>query len=237
MELGQGGGEKFVDLEKLGGEPSFQVEVTGDQDSKLGGMFGAKRVKGNVLNIEGELSGHEVNLVKKWVEMENNDCFGNENTESSNAERYMQRWLYLKSVGIPVARSMRIVDDTHIVMGDMTIDGSVFVGKGWVDLLSTRKRGSLSDVEKKFLDIDVDLIKKEVVRIDDLARSKGIRLPYDDPFDILMHPDGSFEVVVMDLTAMELVNDKNIKELDDDREKMMNRVDNFQNAMRSYADR
>ena len=41
-----------------------------------------------------------------------------------------------------------------------------------------------------------------MARVLKLAWDKGMRLPFDDPYDILIHPDGKWEVLVLDLAGL-----------------------------------
>lgn len=127
----------------------------------------------------------------------------------SSAERYYRRWLLLRKIGVPVVSSMRVLDDERVIMGDMTADGSEFISKETYRSLkhNTRLSDGLSDGEKRFLKIDRSLLKDEVERIFKLAWNNGILFsPHEEEeFSVLVHPDGTWQVLVVDLDGLSCV--------------------------------
>ncbi len=156
----------------------------------------------------GYKGGHLAEMVVKDAEIFNKElCFGQEKKSMCMADRYYYRWLYLKELGIPTVRTMRVVDTNRIIMGDMTIDGSEFMGKGKNYLLSlesaAKNRRQLTSMEKRFIEIyENGELVQEVSRVCDLMNIHSLGFPMDDEFDLLIHPDGSFEVLVLDLSYL-----------------------------------
>ncbi len=92
-------------------------------------------------------------------------------------------------------------------MGDMTRDGSVFFGKEYgYSLEGETSRGvrrELTEMEKKLLAIPEDQIKEEMTRIATIANQHGVELPIDDECELLVHPDGTWEVLTLDLSELD----------------------------------
>lgn len=154
-----------------------------------------------------ELGGRELHLVVKDVGTYFGfGLFGSEQISMSPARRYYERWRFLRSIGVPTVSSMRVIDDCRVAMGDMTIGGAVFFGKEKsinADQEARRDaRRELSELERVFLDIGLGKIKEEIVRVQVLAWEKGVRLPADDEYDLLVRLDASFQVLVLDLSQL-----------------------------------
>ena len=181
-----------------------RVLVEDVSDEELGGAFDKR--KAVVRPTVDKWKHHEIKLVIKQAYVGNRDIFGGERLDMSGARRYYERWKYLKSVGIQSSHSMRVVGERYIAMGDMTLGGSAFFGKAKTcDLFSEEFAGvkrKLSPIEEVFMSINPDLIKKDLEYIRKIAEGEKIMLPADDPFDLLVHPNGSWEVMVLDLTNM-----------------------------------
>lgn len=189
--------------DKGGVKKVFVTEVLGDQNN-MGGFFEKRKVEAVVDQENKERSERKLHLVLKSVGLLHKDDFPLENSLASAAERYLGKWKLLKEAGIPTVSSMKLVDDETVAMGDMTWDGSKFFGKAENEMKvygqgETVKR-ELTNMEKIFLSIDPEEIKQKTERILKLAWDSGIRLPLDDPYDLLVHPDGSWELVVIDLS-------------------------------------
>lgn len=203
-------GETNINLKKGGnlGSSGLEVAIKEVVGRDMGGAFPKSAVMGEIRSNEDGGRAREVKLVVKraYIDVRKNDVFGNEDKGMSMARRYFERWKYLRKIGIPTVSSMRLVDEIRLAMEDMTTDGSEFMGKGKREELcgleySDRSR-ELTTGERLFLEIDPQKIKDEVGRVADLAWDHGITLPDDDPYDLLIHLDGSFEVLVMDITAL-----------------------------------
>lgn len=118
-----------------------------------------------------------------------------------HATDYFADWNNFTKAGVHTVPLMKIYDEHTILMSDMTADGSVFYGKNMVYACFERfKNGKITDMDRKFLNIDPNDILKEAQRNVEAANKAHLFLPYDDPFDVLVHPDGTWEVVTIDLT-------------------------------------
>jgi len=158
------------------------------------------------VKLQSEKRERDLSLVAKRV-----GVLGSRNRKKysglSDTEAYYMNWKMLKEAGIPTVPTVRIVDEDVVVLTDMTAKGGMFFGKE--TNLNEIELEKISDVEMIFAQMDLRPVKEELLRIERLALVQRIKLPIDDPFDLLVHPDGSWEVVVLDLGWAEKDADEN----------------------------
>ncbi len=123
-------------------------------------------------------------------------------SDAESAAEYADYWLKLLYAGIPTIPKVLIIGEKEVLLTDMTSDGSVFYGKDNVNPSFQRyEKNKMTELDAVFLSIDPEEIKAKAEEIIKKANANGIFLPSDDPFDILIHPDGSWEVIVLDLLS------------------------------------
>jgi len=115
----------------------------------------------------------------------------------THSGHFYYTWMMLKSVGIPTVPTVRIIDDRKVLMTDLTADGSMFFGKA--TKVTDNRANNICEMEFIFSQIDLVPVYEELKRVERIAMRNDIILPIDDPFDLLLHPDGSWEVMVLDL--------------------------------------
>ena len=125
-------------------------------------------------------------------------CFQN---DVSYAEAYYQSWQILRRAGLPTLPVMRVIDEERVIMPDMTADGSMFFGKGKKNIVVDGREPYLAELV--FMSLDLEKLLERAAWVEGTAWEKGIVLPFDDPLDLLVHPDGSWEVMVVDLGWLE----------------------------------
>ncbi|KKU33100.1 hypothetical protein A3K29_04825 [Candidatus Collierbacteria bacterium RIFOXYB2_FULL_46_14] len=226
---------------KKDGKPTVKMRAQGVSVVGLTGAFDKSRVAFEPLRAEGGESGHRYATVVKEADLSyQGDLFGDESVDQSRAERYYERWKYLKSIGIPVVSSMRVVDSERVLMGDMLADGGQFIGKDtywWSEfgVLERHRTGQLTDEEKAFLQIDPLLVKQEIARIFDIAWMNGVLLPdSDEEFTVLVKPNGVWrQVMVKDYGTLRWVPQDmmNNDTRGDLRKELVDRVDEIRNEL------
>jgi len=198
-------------------------EVAGILDSHMNGAYSKAKIE--ALGLQEMRESRRARLVIKEAAVMYGRVVEGESRGQCEAERYYRRWKYLKQCRIPTIPSMRILDEDKILMGDMTCDGSGFVGKVtyWDDDSPTIP---LADFERVFLRIDLDAVKAKIAKVQSLAWENGLLLPDDEEeFAVWIHPDGTWQVVVMDLTYLGRRRDESRQVLLDTRRELFNRVD------------
>lgn len=200
--------EDVMHAKKPEGDGDLLVEIVDVKNEKLGGYFPKSKLK--VLASGGKNSRERsLDVIVKEVPSYRGDTetFGGERISQTSAQRYYHRWKYLREIGIPVVSSMRVVDAKRVVMGDMTADGSAFVGQETLEELRKNegkpKWRDITNHEKLFLNFDKNIIKLEVLRIFEIAWKKNIRLSTDEEeFAVLVNPNGDCRVIVRDYGEM-----------------------------------
>lgn len=114
----------------------------------------------------------------------------------NTADSYIVKWQEMKAAGLPVVPTLRKASDSSVLMTDLTHDGSELYGKSrnWYPSAHNSK---LKDV---FDSLDLKKIEDAAKKIAEQASKNGIGLPDDDPMELLIHPDGSWEIIILDLT-------------------------------------
>lgn len=237
MLFGEG---TVLELEKDGSVQGRVVttKIKGDKND-LGGSYDKTSYEAKIVGLSGnaEISPRKMNVVIKvaFVDQCKSVYFGDEKEGMSESRKYYERWKFLKSIGVPTATSMRVVDEKSVAMGDMTWDGSQFFGKAKLKSINGERdqeiKRDLLEAEKIFLSIDPNEIKKEFVRIQEKCWDNGIRLPFDDMFDLIVHPDGKWEVLVLDLTFLDKREGEKHDDLILERQRVFEKIDNLRKGL------
>ena len=138
----------------------------------------------------------KVNLVKK-------DVF--------YAVEYYRKWRLLKKIGIPTVESMRVAEDErHVLMTDYSALKAQSYGReryeNWDDLHKPEYlKEEINTLDSIFAKIPINAVTTEIRRIEALASKNGILFPEDDPLDVFVFPDGSWTVMILDLSQLEII--------------------------------
>lgn len=136
--------------------------------------------------------GREIRLVRKKIEVMSGVPEG-----KTNAQAYFEKWQGIKNSGLPTVPTMRVISNNEVIMTDLTADGSVIYGKH--DEKDLTKRTS-PPADKLFMRINTQAIEVRARQIQKMADKQNITLPTDsDPFVLVVHPNGSWELVVLDV--------------------------------------
>ena len=93
--------------------------------------------------------------------------------------------------------SVRLVSESKVMMTNLLADGSGVYGKHQALLESRNYRPQSTD--PLFMSLKINRVLASAREIIKLANRKNIRLPIDDPLTLLVHPDGSFKVMMLDI--------------------------------------
>lgn len=114
-------------------------------------------------------------------------------------------WHDMKSLGIPVVPEMRI-EGFNTYTTDLTADGSHFYGKSKLRELSGNGKVRRRKTDDFFISLTessaLEKIMRRGIEIADIASKNGIDIAVDDPFDLLISPDGSYDIYCLDLTGV-----------------------------------
>lgn len=213
----------FVDVPGNTGSP-IQLEIIRKNKFNHGGGKDKYKVDGNIIIDE------ETKLPIQLVQRN----FG------VNTERIFKTWEYCHYNNGPVIPIMAKADNGDVLMPDLEADGSTLYGRG-VNAYMEGGHGELRRFEPRdnvFLEI---MKKKEnVIEIEKLVdrnikwfTDHDVRIAMDDPFELIVHPDGSFEVISLDLEQTLLTPTDNEKDKEVIMESNLNSKDSF---MRNLSD-
>lgn len=137
------------------------------------------------------------------------------------SELYYENWLLCRNAGLPVVPDMNISPPDAVVMKDLCADGSSLFGKhtiiGKYSLFElSRTAGSTppDHNESTFAHVNPSNIHQRSNEIARRATQEGILLAQDDPSVLLMHPDGTWEVILLDLEGCRKNNSPPLNALD-----------------------
>jgi hypothetical protein len=122
------------------------------------------------------------------------------------SQKFYDSWKLLTDAGIKTVPYVWIASDDEVVMPDITSDGSRLYGKSELGELRKQNR-ALDEKDTNFAKIDFEAVKTETERLIQLATEREIVISPDDPFELRVKPDGTWEVIALDI---ELVRKENI---------------------------
>lgn len=120
---------------------------------------------------------------------------------SISSDETLDTWHKLKKVGLPVVPTMRKVHEYTVLMTNLTADGSQLFGKY---LAYTDNPQVSKEMIKKFKKIKPIEIKRKVWEMTEICNQNNIELAFDDAFEVLVCPDGSWRLVILDLSAVDI---------------------------------
>ena len=121
---------------------------------------------------------------------------------------YCHIWQEFQRVGINVVPWL-LEDTNHVIVPDMECDNYRFYGKSR-SLAIYDKNLTLPpfcNQDFLFLLVFADMNPQLVNMLSELtstATENGIALPYDDPAELMIHPDGYFDLITLDLSRARL---------------------------------
>jgi hypothetical protein len=115
-----------------------------------------------------------------------------------------------KKAGLPVPPTLRRISECSIAVSDLSVDGSIFLGKAYKEQIRKDNKFTLNELSKQE-ELILSVTEKEQFMaiteransLADLATINGIRLPIDDPLELKLKPDGTWDLVILDLQHLE----------------------------------
>ncbi|OGD83431.1 hypothetical protein A2572_01850 [Candidatus Collierbacteria bacterium RIFOXYD1_FULL_40_9] len=129
-----------------------------------------------------------------------------EDSKLSPAKKFHKIWKYLQEIGCNVPPNVVVLDENRAAMTDMTANGGEFFGKVKRNKISVeagmKKKRELSKKEVSFLSLDIDDVKQRVLGLIESLSEKSIEIQSDDPYDLLIKDDGTYEIVLLDFQTI-----------------------------------
>lgn len=145
--------------------------------------------------VEGMVEGRPISLIER---------------RSPTNEAFKTNWEKFRKAGLPVIPTLRVDRERgHLLVTDLKRDGSELYGKNLKFILLNEGKVKAahrrhSDVDKHFLELSApesfELIKKKAEECARQATEHRLSLPMDDPLELLIHPDGRWDLIILDLT-------------------------------------
>lgn len=156
------------------------------------------------------------NILSVQFEGEVEPTFLIERTRCPNSVR---TWARFHTSNITVAPDIYVSDYDKLMVPDLKADGSEVYGKYLAALLLDRREREL---ERPQIDeLFVGLLEPKERQINDkvaqcarTASEERLKLPFDDPLELIIHPDGSWDLIVLDFTFAEVMPTDNASSLE-----------------------
>lgn len=118
------------------------------------------------------------------------------------ASRFRDNWLVASGAGLPVPQLYGISDQV-IAFPDLSADGSWLIGKAFaaISKIATRPATFVA-AQAIFQKVNLDQVRARVQQYEALATAAKIRLPLDGAFELLLHPDSTWEIIMLELGSL-----------------------------------
>lgn len=123
------------------------------------------------------------------------------------ADKYILLWRRLKKFGIATIPTVRKLSDHEVLVTDLTADGSKLYGKEEKKDALYGTWGAVEEVDDILTRISLSDIATRASSLVEQANIAGFLLARDDPFKIMVRPDGSWDVGVFDFSMARLDTD------------------------------
>lgn len=123
-------------------------------------------------------------------------------------ENYIKAWRRCHEAGIRVPSEVLVSDEDTLFVTDVKADGSEVYGKGMARALGSynpdqERHRPHPEIDAHFMHLtapeNIHAIEAEARRVSALAIQANMELACDDPFELVIHPDGSWELMSLDL--------------------------------------
>jgi hypothetical protein len=173
-------------------ERSHQIELKSREEITLGARKGKEYWTADLIteDSQGNERRREIHLVKRELPNYAPEVLNGK----SKSDYFIEVWQEMKKAGLPVPPTIVKLNDNEILETNFTWDGSQIYGKE-----SKYAEFPDSPRDSVFIDIDIDAVIKQAREIADIAEQNNIKLSHDHAFDLLVHPDGTWNVITRDI--------------------------------------
>lgn len=113
----------------------------------------------------------------------------------SYSETYLMAWNILKDRGFPLVPDVWKMGEDKVATTNLIENGgSVYDRK--IDAVIERDTLSM---DEEFTKVSIDAVQKEAGKLLSIANKGNVELMTDDPFHIMVRPDGSWYVLALDI--------------------------------------
>ncbi|HSW99294.1 MAG TPA: hypothetical protein VLF71_05680 [Candidatus Saccharimonadales bacterium] len=129
-------------------------------------------------------------------------------TPEQACQEYIAAWKAMRDAGLPVVPEVFVTSRSTLLVTDVKADGSELYGKGLRRAAESyhpeeERVRPRPELDATFIGItSPEAMPAVVARVDELcarAQAHGIELPVDDPFEMVVRPDGSWDLITLDV--------------------------------------
>jgi|WetSurMetagenome_2_1015567.scaffolds.fasta_scaffold38335_5 hypothetical protein len=145
----------------------------------------------------------------------------------SYADIYSVAWSTLRDRGFNVVPTVREIDQNKVATTDLCADEITSVYDQKIDVAELRDPFPM---DKEFIKIPNDKIRKEAEILLNMANRKGVELMSDGPFHIVVRGDGSWYLMPLDIGKIRIY----AKEKDMPRNSKLNNISFIRGAVTAF---
>jgi hypothetical protein len=126
--------------------------------------------------------------------------------EMRDVDAWIERWERMRLAGLPVPPTVRRTEQGSLLVTNVKHDGSETYGRSSnfdSDHREATGQGytpnALDEHFIRIMENQRNEIEAQALHYAAMATEHGITLPFDDPFEVLVKPDGSWSLVILDL--------------------------------------
>ncbi len=118
---------------------------------------------------------------------------------------YVENWQGFRAAGLPVVPTLRKSSFNSLWVTDVTVNRSYPYGKNVWGTVKDEYNVVDKDrpLDSVFIEVTADnnfpAIDTAVANYTEIANQADIFLPYDDPFEVLIHPSGTWQLIMLDI--------------------------------------
>lgn len=154
--------------------------------------------------LHAHIGKHSIALLERTFDRDPRDP----TVQPETVRRYIDTWKAFRAADMPVVPTLRLSSAGTVLATDIKADGSEVYGKGvLMSLCAGRKYRRIRPhraIDPLFLQItspsNLPTVAASVHEYRNRADTHSLGLANDDPFELLVHPDGSWDLICLDLT-------------------------------------
>jgi hypothetical protein len=187
--------ESLLAKPEITGVKPVVVEVTKSTPIGLG-MERKKIIRGKVIGNSGKTK--NVSLIERTPYNE------------VALNKLLHNWRIARDSGLPVPPTIRLSDRNTILVTDISADGSYIFGKSFTARNINVVAGELEEIlekENRFFQVwnrDKEEIVLAAHQLALDASNAGVLLPSDDAFELIVKPDQSWKLMILDIKLLRL---------------------------------
>lgn len=115
-----------------------------------------------------------------------------------HTSEYCLIWQTMRAADLPVAPTLRRADD-EVFMTDFARHGAVLYDKYAAECMRRQTRQPAAPTDEIFVQLDFGQIRYQADIISLQATKAHISIPYNDPFNLIVYPNGKWRLAIIDI--------------------------------------